>query len=330
MKRQHKMQNNYLESNLELISQKIDIQLLEVDQKIINTIDTYPPVVKKFIKAIVSSGGKHLRSKICLAYAHANNLDSETAVSLATGIEILHLATLIHDDLIDNGNLRRGITPIHKSIGPTSTVLFGDVLFAISAKLVSLNGTNQMTAAFAETVEIIAKAELEKSISKQQSYEINQALNLAYAKTGVLFELSAKITSLSDKSNPTQIETSTSFGKQFGIAYQLIDDLIDLGIGNHNTKKSINIDLSNQTITLPYILYFQSLNEEGKAVFLNDMENKNYSQIESKIHASTAIQDTRNEINSRIKKAKEALLHLPLDSKSYLENLISQTYSLLG
>ena len=310
------------------LDQKITAQLEQVDQKILETAASYPPVIAEFIEQIVKAGGKHLRSKVCLAFSHAHQIDSQTAVSLSAGLEILHLATLIHDDLIDQSDLRRGVTPIHKRIGIKSTILFGDVLFGIAAQYVAGTDNPKMSHAFAETVETIARAELLNSITKRDKFDKTQAIQLAYTKTGILFELAAKI-ALYQNNQIEQIQKATTFGKEFGIAYQLIDDLLDLEISSNGTNKTNSKDLANQTITMPYIIYFQSLSQEKKNEFTQMLDQKQYRQIQERVKQSQAIQATKQEIENRIKKAKEALLLLPSDAKSYLENIIDQSIHLL-
>ena len=314
---------------MEQLDQKINAQIVLVDQKIVETSASYPPVVSEFMQQIVQAGGKHLRSKICLAFSHAYHIEDHIAISLSAGLDILHLATLIHDDLIDQADLRRGVIPIHKRVGPKSTILFGDVLFGIAAQYVAGTGNPQMSNAFAETVETIARAELLISLSKQQTFDYSQAIHHAYTKTGVLFELAAKI-ALYQNNDPTLIQKATTFGKEYGIAYQLIDDLLDLEVSTNSINKTSSKDLSNQTITLPYIIYYQSLSDNEKQDFEKALSQKEFEKIQNKVKNSFAIQATKHEIETRIKKAKESILLLPSDARSYLEKIIDQSINLLN
>ena len=323
------MQNNSSEFEINQIEQKINTQLAQVDQKILDTAQSYPPIIAQFINEIVQSSGKHLRSKICLAFSHAYQIPSPMAISLSAGLEILHLATLIHDDLIDQADLRRGVIPIHKRIGPKSTILFGDVLFGIAAQYVASTNNTQMSNAFAHTVETIARAELLNSLSKTNAFDQTQAIQLAYTKTGILFELAAKI-ALYHTQDQNIIAKATIFGKEFGIAYQLIDDLVDIGVSSQTTQKTGSKDLANQTITLPYILYFNTLTPTQQQEFQTQLQQKHYQTIQTQVLNSSAIEETKQQIATRIKKAKEEILPLPAQSQQYLLKIIEDTLNLIS
>src|SRR3954453_12347864 len=169
-----------------------DIALIDDTLRSIATLDF--PLIRQGVEAIIAAGGKRLRPAILFLSARFHNYDVERLVPMAAAIELLHTASLVHDDTIDNALIRRGLPTLNSIMDEGTTVLVGDFLFARSAVLSTMGGVLRATRIFAESLVTISEGEIEQKFSTHHlEVSIEQYFSRIYAKTAVLFAAAGEI-----------------------------------------------------------------------------------------------------------------------------------------
>ena len=291
----------------------ISPDLVKVDETLRSVVTLDFPLLRAAIEAIVGAGGKRLRPAILLLVAQFNNYDLEKLVPLGAAIELLHTASLVHDDTIDEALLRRGLPTLNAIIDAGTTVLVGDYLFARSAVLSTMGGVQRATRIFAESLVTISEGELEQHFAIHHmvnSYE--RYYRRIYSKTGVLFAAAGEIGAVLSEATEDQIQKLRHYGRQLGMAFQIVDDILDMQSTAAELGKPVGGDLRQGTVTLPTMMYLETADEAGKEMLRQVIENENRSDeminraIEM-IAASGAIRRASEEARRFILEAKAAL-----------------------
>lgn len=218
------------------------------------------PLVSDFLEGIITSGGKRLRPILLLLGARPFNYDLPTLIPAAAGIELLHTASLVHDDTIDHALLRRG-QPTLNSAFPTETViLLGDYLFAQSAMLATETMNARVVAVFAAALGEICDGQLREIFNgsrlDQTREEYEQRI---YGKTASLFAAAAEMGSILGSASETEVANLRAFGSDIGMAFQIVDDVLDFRSTAEQTGKPVGADLRQGTVTLPTMLFMARL-----------------------------------------------------------------------
>lgn len=206
---------------------------------------------------LISSGGKRLRPNITLLVGKMLNGDINRMITLSAAIELLHTATLVHDDLIDGSLLRRGIPTLNAKWSPAATVLTGDFIFAKAAKLAAETNSIPVMKLFANTLGIIVNGEITQMFSSHCVSNLDLYYKRIYSKTASLFETSTISAGIIAEAENSLKEYLQQFGYELGIAFQIIDDVFDFTSNQENLGKPVGGDLRLGIITLPAILYFE-------------------------------------------------------------------------
>src|SRR5687768_1766916 len=226
------------------------------------------PLLQQGMEAIIAAGGKRLRPAILFLVAKFNRYDMERLLPMAAAIELLHTATLVHDDTIDRALLRRGLPTLNAFLDEGTTVLAGDYLFAKSAVLSTMGGVQRATRLFAEALVSICEGELEqKFASKHLHTSREHYYKRIYSKTAALFAAAAEIGAVLSDAPQDQVQSLRQYGRQIGMSFQIIDDILDLQATSHELGKPSGADLLQGTVTLPTMLYLDSASKpEHEAV----------------------------------------------------------------
>jgi geranylgeranyl pyrophosphate synthase len=177
-------------------------------------------------------------------------------VTLASAIELLHTATLVHDDLIDGSLLRRGNPTLNSQWSPGATVLTGDFLFSRAAKLAAETESLPVIKLFAQTLTVIVNGEIAQLFSSRSRISRQGYLNRIYAKTASLLETSAKSAALiAPEPDDDTVEEMRQFGYEIGMAFQIVDDILDFTSDEKVLGKPVGSDLRQGIITLPTLIY---------------------------------------------------------------------------
>ncbi len=265
------------------------------------------------IQDIFGAGGKRVRPALCLLTAGLFDADSDQAISLAAAVEMLHTATLVHDDLIDGALIRRGSPTLNALWSPDISVLAGDFLFARAASLISQVEIVPVMRLFANTLETILNGEVTQKFTKWQVDREEYEARI-YAKTGALFVLSTQSAAMLAAADPEPLQAISDFGQAVGTAFQIVDDVLDYAGNAEKLGKPIGGDLSQGIFTLPAILYAESHpQDELFQDYLNQGVNSNQTveTLIDRIQASGAIEASLAEARSRLVRGLEALAGLP-------------------
>lgn len=226
------------------------------------------PILQQAVEAIIGAGGKRLRPAILFLVAKFHRYDLDRLLPLAAAIELLHTASLIHDDTIDESLVRRGLPTLNSMIDPGTTVLVGDYLFAKSAVLSTMGGMQRATRIFAESLVTISEGEIEQKFATHHlDISMEQYFARIYAKTAVLFAAAGEIGAVLSEAPEDDVQRLRHYGRQVGMAFQIVDDILDVRATSEELGKPAGSDLMHGNVTLPTILYLERASlDEREAV----------------------------------------------------------------
>ncbi len=237
----------------EHILSPIEENLCELNKQLSKTFSSENILIDKIARYIIDSGGKRLRPSLVFLFAKMISEIKEEHYSLACAVELIHSATLVHDDIIDDADKRRNQETIHAKWDTKTAVLAGDYLLAKALKHIIATNTTEVLGLFAQITEEICQGEVEQ-FTNTTDISTEGYINRAKRKTGMLFSLCTQgACSISDSEN---IENARNYALNIGIAFQIADDLL-LFKENYN-EKSLKTDFKNSTFTLPVILAIQN------------------------------------------------------------------------
>jgi heptaprenyl diphosphate synthase len=303
--------------NLKQILAPVAEDLLKVDETLRSVVSLEFPLLRSAVEAIVAAGGKRLRPAILLLAAKFHGYDLERLVPLGAAIELLHTASLVHDDTIDEALLRRGLPTLNSLIDAGTTVLVGDYLFARSAVLSTMGGIQRATRIFAESLVTICEGELEQHFSIHHlSNSFETYYRRIYSKTAVLFAAAGEIGAVLSEAPEGDIQRLRHYGRQLGMAFQVVDDILDMRSTASQLGKPVGGDLRQGTVTLPTMFYLENADDEGREMIRQVIENENRSdetiaRAIQLISDSGSIDKAIEEAKRFVQEAKASLSGLP-------------------
>jgi geranylgeranyl pyrophosphate synthase len=249
----------------------------------------------------------------------------EKLITLGASVELLHTATLVHDDLIDGALLRRGMPTLNARWSPAATVLTGDFLFARAAKLAAETDHLPLMKLFAETLATIVNGELTQMFSARGVIERDNYYQRIYAKTASLFEMASLAAAMVATEDEEMRLSMKVFGYEVGMAFQIVDDILDFTGEESAVGKPIGSDLLNGLVTLPAIYYAEAHPDNDDIISLPEGGWKNTDRVQrlvDNIRQSIAIQQSMDEARRAISRALKSLSDAPLSpEREALENL---------
>ncbi len=236
---------------------KIELQELEIGLK--EALDSKNDLVADISSHLLSSAGKRLRPALFFLCAKLKSEDIKDFMSVAVAIELIHSATLVHDDVVDNSNSRRGIPSVNSKWGNQASVLTGDYLFAKAFALLTSVGYMSIIDVMSEVVEKMSEGEIQQ-LEEVYSPEITEEIYLdrVKKKTALFISSSCKSGGIVSGASEMEVKSLQSYGYNLGIAFQIIDDLLDFLGDEKDTGKPVGNDLRHGTITLPVIYMLDS------------------------------------------------------------------------
>jgi geranylgeranyl pyrophosphate synthase len=272
------------------------------------------PDLRAALEHLLSAGGKRVRPTIVFLVGNMLGAPHEKLVTLGAAVEMLHTATLVHDDLIDGSLLRRGIPTLNARWSPAATVLTGDFLFGRAAKLAAEADYLPLMKLFAETLTIIVNGELTQMFAAKGLVDRKNYYNRIYAKTASLFEMSALAAAMVGTEDESVRAAMKVYGYETGMAFQIVDDILDFNGEQSAVGKPIGADLLNGLVTLPAIDYAESHPEDPEVKLLYEGGWGNTEKMEKlvkSIQGSKAIRHALDEATEHVEKALEALAPFP-------------------
>lgn len=223
------------------------------------------PIVSTMLEAIVSGGGKRLRPLLLLLASRALDGDTTKAIPVAAGVELLHTASLIHDDSIDKAALRRGNPTLNSELSTGAVILIGDYLFAQSAILAAQSGIPRVMIIFAEALAEIGRGQLRETLEAHQLDQTRDTYEKRiYGKTAALFAGAAEMGAVLAGGSDVQVRELRQFGSDLGMAFQVIDDILDLREGTETLGKPAGNDLKQGIVTLPVMIFAETLGPDSE------------------------------------------------------------------
>ena len=269
-------------------------------------------LVKDLYDYIFDKSGKKVRASISLISSYGMNKNQQNRFKLAAIIELLHTATLVHDDIIDNSDLRRGRTTVNVAWSNSHGVLIGDFIYSKAFMLMNEIGDLKVIDELSAATNKIAEGELMQLANKNNlDTSLHQLKKISYYKTGRLFEASAKSAAILSGKSISFIENISKASKLIGIAFQVRDDLLDYGISKGNSGKPEMQDILDGKITYPFYFALKSSSKKDTSKILKKLRNKDFSlkDISDFVSSSNAfnkcnslIQSYSNEISKCINK----------------------------
>jgi geranylgeranyl pyrophosphate synthase len=304
-------------------------QLDQVEETLLNLPDIEPPDLRNAVETIVRSGGKRLRPILILLITAMYGQHDRRSIDLASAIEMLHTATLVHDDLIDGSLMRRGTATLNAVWTPAATVLTGDYLFAIAAGLAARTNNVRVIKIFSETLGVIVAGELRQQFTDWTRRSTREDYYARiYAKTASMFVLSATAAGVISNIDESQITALGEFGRNFGLAFQIVDDVLDFTGEQASIGKPVGSDLRNGLITLPTICYHEahSNDDEIECALRGECTPAMYDRLVARIRESDSIRCALSEAGTLIEQAKQALAGFPASPyRTALINLADYT-----
>ena len=281
--------------------------------------------LRSALEQLLSAGGKRIRPTLGLLVGNMLGAPEEKLITLGASVELLHTATLVHDDLIDGALLRRGMPTLNARWSPAATVLTGDFLFARAAKLAAETDYLPLMKLFSETLAIIVNGELTQMFSARGVIERNNYYERIYAKTASLFEMSALAASMVATEDEATRECMKAFGYEVGMAFQIVDDILDFTGDQSTVGKPIGSDLLNGLVTLPAICFAEANPRNVDVLSLPEGGWKDTARVQRLVDAvrqSRAIQQSMEEARQAVDRALNALEDAPASpEKEALEDL---------
>ena len=266
------------------------------------------------IEYLLASGGKRIRPAVALLIGRMLGADHDRLIALGAAIELLHTATLVHDDLIDGALMRRGIATLNSKWSPAATVLTGDYIFARAARLAAETESVILMQLFSETLAVIVNGELTQLFLARGLTSRHDYYKRIYAKTASLFELAAAAAAILSSVNQDTISSLRKFGYDIGMAFQIVDDVLDFTGEQSTIGKPVASDLRQGLITLPTICYMEikPSDPEIKKIISNEANQvDDFDRLIASIRDSGAIESAMIEARSYIDSALRLLTNQP-------------------
>ncbi len=295
----------------EPIHEELDL----VEEKLRQAVEVEYSFLRPVFNYLLDSGGKRVRPALVILASKFHQCDQEKVFSLAASVELLHTATLVHDDLLDGSLLRRGNPTLNTSLSPAVVILIGDYLFARAADLAAATESVPIVSIFAQTLMKICSGELNQVLGKSSWRRTKEDYYQSiYSKTASLFAASTEAGGLLSGAPAPTVEALQAYGYHLGMAFQIMDDILDFTGDEEELGKPIGSDLRQGTITLPLLLFLEAHPEVDilSSVFDDPHgREENIHTLVDMVRDSAAIASARDEAERFTAESKQALQHLP-------------------
>jgi len=308
----------------------IQDEIAEVEALMRCQADGAHPDLQAALNHLLASGGKRIRPTLGLLTGKMLAAPRQRLIILGAAVELLHTATLVHDDLIDSSLLRRGSATLNAQWSPPATVLTGDFIFARAAKLAADTDHLPLMKLFAETLAIIVNGELTQLFAARGLASRENYYRRIYAKTASLLEMTTRAAAMISPAGEDVVEAMRLFGYHLGMAFQIVDDVLDFTGAQDEVGKPVGSDLLQGLITLPTLYYIEAHPDdkgvrsllEGRYLF----EQETMEALIETIARSDGVEKSLEEARQHIRLALEKLSAMPEgQERTALESLARYT-----
>jgi octaprenyl-diphosphate synthase len=302
---------------LEGVRALVDDELQEVNRIILDKMQSEVALIPELARHIIAAGGKRVRPILTLLSARLCGYHGKRQLGLAACVEFIHTATLLHDDVVDGSDLRRGSATANAVWGNKAPVLVGDFLFSRAFQLMVADGNLRVLAILSNASAVIAEGEVQQLITANDTASTEEAyLEVISAKTGALFKAACQIGAVIGERPAAEEAALATYGDNLGIAFQVIDDALDYSARQALLGKSVGDDFREGKITLPVLLAFARGNDAERAFWrrvLEDLEQQpgDLEHAQELIARHGAIEDTVARAEGYAHRARVSLAAFP-------------------
>ncbi len=315
---------------LEELSSHLDKDMRSVNAEIIKRMDSPVSLIPQLASYLIAAGGKRIRPLLTLACTSIYNGNMQRAHMLATAVEFIHTATLLHDDVVDESKKRRGQAAANLVFGTQSSILVGDFLFSRAFQLMTDDGSLDILRVLSGTSAIIAQGEvMQLTTAGNIDTTIEKYIEVIEAKTATLFSAACEVGSIIAGADTQANTAMAKFGMNIGIAFQIADDALDYNADQEKLGKTIGDDFREGKMTAPVILALEKANYEERNFWTRTIKQK--EQTNNDLATAQSILERHNANEKALKlaetygnKARQALAEAP-DHKlrALLDSLIT-------
>lgn len=286
----------------------------ELDRIMQSNLHSPIPFVEDVVHYVTDNGGKRLRPVLTILAAKLSGYEGEAAISLGVAIEFMHTATLLHDDVIDRAMLRRGRASINKKWGNHISVLVGDFFYCRAMDILVKHGDLRVLRVITDAITTTTEGEIfEITKSNNLTTTEDDYLQIIHGKTAALIGAACHTGGILGRLSENYEQALKNFGVNLGIAFQMIDDVLDYTSDEFTFGKTQGIDLREGKLTLPLILVLKRTTEEEKGIIKNalvadEIEESLFGQVTKIIQKYDGIRETNKLAQSYVQKAKDSLM----------------------
>jgi octaprenyl-diphosphate synthase len=309
------------------LSQKLDLRkhlatikpdLDKIEERLRFQVQEFDPGISGYVSYALESSGKRIRPALVLLSAHTSGKATPAHLDLAVVVELIHLATLVHDDIMDGASKRRGKPTAFAKWGAELSVLLGDCLFCHALKLSSNFDDRAITRAIADASNEVCSGEI---LQTQRRFDLKlsipEYIKIISMKTGALFRISTELAAVLNGCRPDEILAMRNYGDYLGIAYQIYDDCLDLVGTEGATGKTVGTDLAKGKLTLPLLHVLAQANDTERerlhTIIVHGTE-ENRTELLAQVVERGGLKNAVRRIQSYLDQASASLQVLPKSS----------------
>ena len=297
------------------VLEPVAAELTRVEDALVKQVSSFDGGLTEYVQYALGGGGKRLRPSLALLAGGVTGKIQDDHIKLGVIVELIHLATLVHDDVLDEAQLRHRMPTPNARWGNEISVLLGDCLFAHALRLAASYPTTETCRRISEATNTVCAGEI---LQTQKRYDLDLSLDkyleIIRMKTGALFAVSCELGASLNGADPKTVQSMGEFGEVLGMAYQIYDDCVDLFGQEASAGKSLGTDMKKGKLTLPWLLLLQhagSGNRQKLQGLLFQTEPEARQQLWALVMGNGVVEESRATIEGYIGSARRALAHLP-------------------
>ena len=292
-----------------------DAAMRRVDAVIRERLSSRVALIDQISHYIINAGGKRIRPRLVLLFSEALGFDGPERYELAATVEFIHTATLLHDDVVDESDLRRGRATANAMFGNAASVLVGDFLYSRAFQMMVSVNRMRVLQVLADATNVIAEGEVLQLMNMHDpDLAVADYLQVIRYKTAKLFEASARLGAVLAGADAALEELCADYGRSLGTAFQLVDDLLDYEGNSSELGKNVGDDLREGKPTLPLLLAMERASEPDRTLIRHAIEHgelQKLPDILAVVRFTGALDATRAAAQAEADKARAVLAHLP-------------------
>lgn len=298
------------------VSKRVIAELDRFESDFLSVLDDVSPGIAEPSLGAIKAGGKRLRPALAIISSElGSEVDKSKLTTACSAVELVHLASLIHDDVLDGADTRRGVSTINANYGPRRAIIIGDYLFGLAFRLLATCNDNLLIAPLAEASVLLSQGELEqRQALRRLDQTVESYLDRIYTKTAALFVASCLMGAQTAKLNDSVAVSLKTYAEGLGIAFQIYDDMLDFTGDEKVLGKPVGSDIREGTVTLPMIY---ALRHDDKGVLAHvlssseDLQDNAVSEAVAHVIDCGAIDQAKALASDYVDKAVAAANTLP-------------------